>query len=91
MNNIIFNAASPIGIDSSAMNKTKRTCIKVKGSVRDDPSLKQLVILNNLESLDSMFVRQEHTAPERLMHLNEIAITQTRTLDATPNLKNLKA
>ena len=62
-----------------------------KGNVRDDATLEQLVVLTNLESLNSVLVRQGLTAPERLMRLNEIAITQMRTLLAEPNHKRLKA
>lgn len=62
-----------------------------KGNVRDDATLEQLVVLTNLESLNSVLVRQGFPAPERLLKLNEIAITQMRTLLAEPNLKRLKA
>ncbi|NLT71314.1 MAG: KilA-N domain-containing protein [Verrucomicrobiaceae bacterium] len=64
---------------------------EAKGNVRDDATLEQLVVLTNLESLNSVLVRQGLPAPERLMRLNEIAITQMRTLLAEPNLKRLKA
>ena len=64
---------------------------EAKGNVRDDATLEQLVVLTNLESLNSVLVRQGLTAPERLMRLNEIAITQMRTLLAEPNHKRLKA
>ncbi len=61
------------------------------GNVRDDATLEQLVVLTNLESLNSVLVRQGLPVPERLMRLNEIAITQMRTLLAEPNLRRLKA
>ena len=64
---------------------------EAKGNVRDDATLEQLVVLTNLESLNSVLVRQGLPAPERLMRLNEIAITQMRTLLAEPNHKRLKA
>ena len=44
----------------------------------------------NLESLNSVLVRQGLPAPERLLKLNEIAITQMRTLLTEPNVKRLK-
>ena len=62
-----------------------------KGNVRDDATLEQLVVLTNLESLNSVLIRQGLPAPERLLRLNEIAITQMRTLLAEPNHKRLKA
>jgi hypothetical protein len=63
---------------------------EAKGNLRDDATLEQLVVLTNLESLNSVLVRQGLPAPERLLRLNEIAITQMRTLLAEPNLKRLK-
>jgi hypothetical protein len=44
----------------------------------------------NLESLNSVLLRRGLPAPERLLRLNEIAITQMRTLLAAPNLKRLR-
>ena len=61
------------------------------GNVRDQATLEQLVVLTNLESLNAVFIRHGLPAPERLLKLNEIAITQMRTLLAEPNLKRLKA
>jgi len=61
-----------------------------EGNVRDHATLEQLVVLTNLESLNSVLVRQGLPAPERLLRLNEIAITQMRTLLADPNVKRLK-
>lgn len=61
-----------------------------EGNLRDDASLEQLVVLTNLESLNSVLVRQGLPAPERLLKLNEIAISQMRTLLTEPNLKRLK-
>ena len=61
-----------------------------EGNVRDQATLEQLVVLTNLESLNSVLVRQGLPAPERLLRLNEIAITQMRTLLADSGLKRLK-
>jgi hypothetical protein len=61
-----------------------------EGNIRDHAPLEQLVVLTNLESLNSVLIRQGLPAPERLLKLNEIAITQMRTLLADTNLKRLK-
>ncbi len=61
-----------------------------EGNIRDHAPLEQLVVLTNLESLNSVLIRQGLPAPERLLKLNEIAITQMRTLLADTNLKKLK-
>lgn len=60
------------------------------GNIRDHATLEQLVVLTNLESLNSVLIRQGLPAPERLLRLNEIAITQMRTLLSEPNIKRLK-
>ena len=41
-------------------------------------------------TLNSVLIRQGLPAPERLLKLNEIAITQMRTLLADHNVKRLK-
>ena len=59
------------------------------GNQRDHATLEQLVVLTNLESLNAVFIRQGLLAPERLLKLNEIAITQMRSLLADHHLKRL--
>jgi hypothetical protein len=61
-----------------------------EGNLRDHAPLEQLVVLTNLESLSAVLIRQGLAAPERLLRLNEIAITQMRPLLAEPNVKRLK-
>jgi hypothetical protein len=51
-----------------------------KGSLRDDAGLEQLVILTNLESLNAVLIRQGLSQADRLQKLNEIAISQMRSL-----------
>ena len=64
--------------------------LEAEGNIRDHASLEQLVVLTNLESLNSVLIRQGLPQPERLRTLNGIAITQMRTLLATNNVKRLK-
>lgn len=61
-----------------------------EGNIRDHAPLEQLVVLTNLESLNSVLLRQELPQPERLLKLNEIAITQMRTLLSSHSIKRLK-
>jgi hypothetical protein len=61
-----------------------------EGNIRDHAPLEQLVVLANLESLNSVLIRQGLPQPERLHKLNEIAITQMRTLLSGNNIKRLK-
>ena len=60
------------------------------GNIRDHAPLEQLVVLTNLESLNSVLIRQGLPQPERLATLNGIAITQMRTLLTASSLKHLK-
>jgi len=61
-----------------------------EGNIRDHSSLEQLVVLTNLESLNSVLIRQGLSQPDRLRSLNEIAISQMSTLLASNTVKRLK-
>ncbi len=50
------------------------------GNIRDYSSLEQLVVLSNLESINSMLIEQGLTQKERLIKLNKIAISQIKSL-----------
>jgi len=51
-----------------------------EGNIRDHAPIEQLVVLTNLEGLNSVLIRQGLPQPERLSTLNGIAISQMRTL-----------
>jgi len=61
-----------------------------EGNIRDQATLEQLVVLSNMESLNSVFIRQGYSQPERLVRLNQIAITQMRSLLTSTTMKRLK-
>lgn len=63
---------------------------ELKGNMRDHATLEQLVVLSNLESLNSVFIRQDITASERLRQLNEIAVTQMTSLVSHKKIQSLK-
>ncbi len=60
------------------------------GNIRDHAALEQLVVLSNLESINALLVHQGMKQPERLMQLNETAITQMKSLVTNKNVKLLK-
>ena len=62
---------------------------KSAGNIRDEASLEQLVVLSNLESINSVFIKQAIPQSERLQRLNEIAIAQMRSLLKNPTVKKL--
>jgi len=51
-----------------------------EGNVRDHATLEQLVVLSNLESMNSLLIRQSIAPADRLQTLNQTAITQMKTL-----------
>ncbi len=63
---------------------------EVKGNMRDDATLEQLLVLSNLESINAVLIRQGLGQSERLTQLNQIAITQMTSLVNIANLKKLK-
>jgi len=63
---------------------------EAEGNIRDHAPLEQLVVLTNLESLNSVLIRQGLPQSERLATLNGIAITQMKTLLAANNVRRLK-
>jgi hypothetical protein len=62
----------------------------LKGNIRDDATLEQLVVLSNMESINALLIRQQLTSGERLVQLNNVAITQMRSLVENKNFKQLK-
>lgn len=60
-----------------------------EGNIRDHASLEQLVVLSNLESINSVLIHQGLTQHERLSQLNEIAITQMKSLTGASGIKRL--
>jgi hypothetical protein len=61
-----------------------------KGNIRDTASLEQLVVLSNLESVNSVLIHQGMDQGERLIQLNKIAIIQMRSLLSNNSLKELR-
>ena len=61
-----------------------------KGNIRDTATIEQLVVLSNLESINAMLIQQEITQQQRLVKLNEIAISQMKSLINTNALGKLK-
>lgn len=60
------------------------------GNIRDQASIEQLVVLTNLESINAMLIKQELTQGERLQRLNELGISQMRSLLSNKNIQKLK-
>jgi hypothetical protein len=63
---------------------------KLKGNIRDEASLEQLVVLSNLESINALLVNQGLKQSIRLTELNKVAISQMKSLLAGKSIQKLK-
>jgi hypothetical protein len=59
------------------------------GNMRDYATLEQLVVLSNLESINAVLIHLGSEQPERLRQLNDIAISQMKSLLGAGALKRL--
>ncbi len=60
------------------------------GNVRDYADVTQLVVLTNLESINAELIKKGVIQSERLVQLNQIAISQIKSLIGNASLKKLK-
>lgn len=60
------------------------------GNMREYATIEQLVVLSNLESINALFIRQCLSQQERLVHLNQTAIIQMKSLLKNDTIKRLK-
>ena len=51
-----------------------------EGNIRDQATLEQLVVLSNLESINALLIQQGISSQERILQLNQIAISLIKTL-----------
>ncbi|HAQ21786.1 MAG TPA: DNA-binding protein [Prolixibacteraceae bacterium] len=63
---------------------------EAEGNIRDQATIEQLVVLSNMESINAVLINQSLPQNERLFQLNQIAITQMRSLLGYKSLKKLK-
>lgn len=61
-----------------------------EGNIRDEATIEQLVVLSNLESINAVLLHQGLAQNERILQLNNIAITQMKSLLGNTSLKKLK-
>jgi len=67
----------------------RETNIGKEGNIRDYASIEQLVVLSNLESINSIFIHQGLNQPQRLTQLNDIAVKQMHSLLGNLNVGKL--
>ncbi len=61
-----------------------------EGNMRDYATLEQLVVLSNMESMNAELIKSRIEPQERLVKLNQMAISQMKVLIENTQLKKLK-
>ena len=59
------------------------------GNIRDDVSLIHLVVLSNLESINALLISQNLSQSDRLVQLNNVAISQIKSLIGSKEIDHL--
>lgn len=62
--------------------------INIKGNLRDEASIEQLVVLSNLESINALLIDQGISQKERLIQPNKVAINQMKSLLNNHTIQN---
>ena len=60
------------------------------GNMLDHATLEQLVVLSNMESINGLLIQQNISASERILQLNQVAISQIKSLLTAKGIKILK-
>ena len=60
-----------------------------EGNMRDQATIEQLLVLANLESLNAEFIKMKLPQTDRLIKLNQTAITQLKAILGRPQIKKL--
>lgn len=62
---------------------------KAEGNIRDQATIEQLLVLANIESMNAEFIKMNLPQSERLIKLNQIAISQLKAIVGNPQIKSL--
>jgi hypothetical protein len=60
------------------------------GNIRDQATLEQLVVLSNMESINALLIQQNMCSEDRILQLNQVAISQMKSLLTSKSLKGFK-
>ena len=63
---------------------------ELKGNIRDYASINELICLSNMENLNAVFINEGISQKERLLKLNQIAISQMKILEDSVTKRLLK-
>jgi hypothetical protein len=59
------------------------------GNMRDDATIEQLIVLSNMESINALLIKQGMPGRDRIVQLNQVAITQMTSLVKNHHIKQL--
>lgn len=92
-NNIYANEADVLNVALFGITakEWREQNIGKEGNIRDYATVEQLVILVNLESLNAQYITEGIIQSDRLVKLNQIAITQMKALVDNRNIKKLES
>jgi hypothetical protein len=60
------------------------------GNIRDQATLEQLVVLSNMESINALLIHQNISSEERILQLDQVAISHIKSLLTAKGIKFLK-
>ncbi|NOQ38409.1 KilA-N domain-containing protein, partial [archaeon] len=63
---------------------------KINGNIRDQANIYQLICLSNLENLNASFIKEGLKQSERLVKLNDLAISQMKILVRKKKVKQIE-
>ena len=66
----------------------RKKSLNIKGNLRDEATIEQLVVLSNLESINALLIDQGIPQQKRLIQLNKVAINQMKSLVNNDTIKN---
>ena len=78
-----------VAIFGKTAKEWKEEAVENKGNIRDE-AIEQLVVLSNLESINSLLIQQNLPQNERIVQLNKVAISQMISLVRNRNVQQLK-
>ncbi len=79
-----------VAIFGKTAKEWKEETNEKEGNIRDEATIEQLVVLSNLESINSLLIQQNLSQNERIIQLNKVAISQMISLVRNRNIQQLK-
>jgi hypothetical protein len=79
-----------VAIFGKTAKEWKEEALENLRNIRDEATIEQLVVLSNLESINSLLIQQNLPQNERIIQLNKVAISQMISLVRNRNVQQLK-